>query len=43
MTKEERRRLEAQRRHNRIKRTKAALIGTVAVVMPLLFFLVTQR
>jgi hypothetical protein len=43
VTKEERRRLEARRRHRRIKRAKAALIGIVAIAMPVLFFLVTQR
>ena len=43
MTKEERRRMEARRRQVRIKLAKAAVIGTMAVVMPLLFFLVTQR
>jgi hypothetical protein len=43
VTKEERRRLAARRKLTRIKRTKVALIGTLAVMMPLLFFLATQR
>ena len=43
VTKEERRRLEARRKQARIKRTKAALIGTMVVVMPVLMFLITQR
>ena len=43
MTKEDRRRIEARRKRIRIRRAKGAFIGTVAIVMPLLFFLAVQR
>ena len=43
VTKEERRRLETRRTQTRVRRAKAAVIGMLAVVMPLLLYLVTQR
>jgi hypothetical protein len=43
VTKEERRRLEAQRKRSRAKRAKVAIIGSLVVLVPALAFLLTHR